>query len=114
MTTKSNSPVWSGDSVQPLVVVNKAYFKALKLYEKKNWRAARDAFQDFLSITDRNPLYLPAMYYLAYCYQELNDQAKSSTLYHKVIAQANEEEAFWVQMAQKRLEAMSPAVNTLN
>ena len=114
MASNSITLCFAQEAITPLAAVNKTYFKALHLYEHKNWKAAKEAFQDFLSISDRNLLFLPSMYYLAYCYQRLHDDQKSLALYQKVIAQANGEEVFWSQMAQKRMEEIAGTINTLN
>ncbi len=111
----NNSPVcFAQEAVSPLAEVNKTYFKALHFYEHKNWRAAKESFQDFLSISDHNLLFIPSMYYLAYCYQQMHEDQKSLTLYQKVVTQASAEDAFWSQMAQKRMEEISPMISTLN
>lgn len=112
--SKSSIVCFAQDAVAPLVEVNKTYLKAVNLYEHKKWNAAKEAFHEFLSISDANPLVFPAMYYLAYCYQQLHDDAKSSTLYQKVINEAGSQDVFWSQMAQKRLEELSPKVSSLN
>ncbi len=114
MLGQNSNTSFAQESITPLVKVNAIYFKAQRFYERKNWRAAKEAYQDFLAISDRNVLFIPAMYYLAYCYQQLHENQKSATLYHKVITQANEDEAFWSQMAQKRLEEVSPTISSLN
>jgi len=44
------------------------------------------------------------LYYLAYCYQQLGDKNQAILLYHKVIDQAQGGDAFWADMAQKRIE----------
>lgn len=111
---KSDLDCFAQDSVQPLAKINKIYFKAQHYYEQRNWRAAKDAFQDFLSLSDHNSLFIPSMYYLAYCHQQLHDDQKSAALYQKVIAQASTEEIFWSQMAQKRLESFAQGINNPN
>lgn len=95
---------FANDAVVPIAQANKIYFKALKYYEHKNWEAAKEGFRDFLAVSDEGPLYIPAMYYLAYSLQQLNQSKKSATIYHKVITQVTEDQAFWGQMALKRLE----------
>lgn len=114
MGIQSSTFAFAQESIQPLVKVNKAYAKAIYFYERKNWNAAKESFQDFLALSDQNPLFVPAMYYLAYCYQQLHNIQESTTLYHRVIAQSNAEEVFWSQMAQKRLQEIEPVLSSLN
>lgn len=107
IVSKNNAVCFAQESIQPLAAVNKLYFRALHFYEQKNWKAAREAFQDHLSVSNHDLLFIPSMYYLAFCYQQLHDVQRSIVLYQKVIAQANTEEVFWSQMAQKRMDELS-------
>ena len=82
------------------------YNKAVKLYEAKNWDAAKEYFHQYLAEYSDTPLYVTCLYYLAYCYQQLGDKNQSMLLYHKVIDQAQGGDAFWADMAQKRIEEL--------
>ena len=79
------------------------YIKAVKLYEAKHWDAAKDYFHQYLAEYSDTPLYVTCLYYLAYCYQQLGDKEQAILLYHKVIDQAQGGDAFWGDMAQKRI-----------
>ena len=80
------------------------YNKAVRLYETKRWDEAKDYFHQYLAEYSDTPLYVTCLYYLAYCYQQLGDKNQAVLLYHKVIDQAREGDAFWADMAQKRIE----------
>ena len=80
------------------------YNKAIQLYESKNWDAAKDCFHQYLAEYSDTPLYVTCLYYLAYCYQQLGDTKQAVLLYHKVIDQAQGGDAFWSDMAQKRID----------
>jgi len=96
------SIAWSDDpSTAPAM---DTYNKAVRLYEVKNWDAAKDCFHQYLAEYSDTPLYVTCLYYLAYCYQQLGDKTEAILLYHKVIDQAQGGDAFWADMAQKRIE----------
>jgi outer membrane protein assembly factor BamD (BamD/ComL family) len=80
------------------------YNKAVRLYEAKHWDAAKDYFHEYLAEYSDTPLYVTCLYYLAYCYQQLGDKNQAILLYHKVIDQAQGGDAFWGDMAQKRIQ----------
>jgi outer membrane protein assembly factor BamD (BamD/ComL family) len=80
------------------------YNKAVQLYEAQNWDAAKDHFHQYLAEYSDTPLYVTCLYYLAYCYQQLGNKNQAILLYHKVIDQAQGGDAFWADMAQKRIE----------
>ena len=80
------------------------YNKALKLYESGHWKIAKEYFHQYLAEYSDTPLYVTCLYYLGYCYQKLNDRQQAVSLYQKVIAQARGGDAFWADMAQKRIE----------
>jgi len=82
------------------------YNKAVRLYEAKHWDAAKDYFHQYLAEYSDTPLYVTCLYYLAFCYQQLSDKNQAILLYHKVIDQAQGGDAFWADMAQKRIEEM--------
>src|SRR5476651_1038485 len=93
---------WSDDdNAAPAI---DTYNKAVRLYEAKNWDAAKDLFHQYLAEYSDTPLYVTCLYYLAYCYQQLGDRDQAVLLYHKVIDQAKGPDAFWADMAQKRIE----------
>ena len=80
------------------------YNKAVRLYEAHHWEAAKDYFHQYLAEYSDTPLYVTCLYYLAYCYQQLDNRNQAILLYHKVIDQAQGGDAFWADMAQKRIE----------
>ena len=80
------------------------YNKAVQLYEARHWDAAKEYFHQYLAEYSDTPLYVTCLYYLAYCYQQLGDKTQAILLYHKVIDQAQGGDAFWADMAQKRIE----------
>jgi len=82
------------------------YNKAVRLYEAHNWDAAREYFHQYLAEYSDTPLYVTCLYYLAYCYQELGDSEQAILLYHKVIDMAQGPDAFWADMAQKRIDEL--------
>jgi tetratricopeptide (TPR) repeat protein len=82
------------------------YNKAVRLYEARHWDAAKEYFHEYLAEYSDTPLYVTCLYYLAYCYQQLGNQEQAVLLYHKVIDQAQGGDAFWADMAQKRIEEM--------
>ncbi len=84
------------------------YNKAVRLYEAKHWAAAKEYFHQYLAEYSETPLYVTCLYYLGYCYQQLKDKEEAILIYHKVIDQAKPEESFWSQMAQNRIEEISP------
>ena len=83
------------------------YNKAVRFYEAKNWDAAKDCFHQYLAEYSDTPLYVTCLYYLAYCYQQLGDKTQANLLYHKVMDQAQGGDAFWADMAEKRITEMS-------
>ena len=84
------------------------YNKAVRLYEKGKWDAAKEYFHQYLAEYSDTPLYVTCLYYLAYCYQQLNNAQEAMSLYHKVIDEARDEDAFWGEMAEKRIQELSP------
>jgi len=96
------SNVWADDSSPPPAI--DTYNKAVQLYEAKHWDAAKEYFHQYLAEYSDTPLYVTCLYYLAYCYQQLGDRTQAILLYHKVIDQAQGGDAFWADMAQKRIE----------
>ncbi len=82
------------------------YNKAVGLYESKHWDLAKDYFHQYLAEYSDTPLYVTCLYYLAYCYHQLGDKPEAMLLYHKVIDQAKGGDAFWADMAQKRLDEL--------
>ena len=96
------SNVWSDDDTSSAPAMD-TYIKAVKLYEGKHWDAAKDHFHQYLAEYSDTPLYVTCLYYLAYCYQQLGDKNQAILLYHKVIDQAQGGDAFWGDMAQKRI-----------
>ena len=80
------------------------YNKAVQLYQAKNWNAAKDCFHQYLAEYSDTPLYVTCLYYLAFCYQQLGNKNQAVLLYHKVIDRAQGGDAFWADMAQKRIE----------
>jgi len=80
------------------------YNKAVRIYEAKHWDAAKDYFHQYLAEYSDTPLYVTCLYYLAYCYQHLGNKDQAILLYHKVIDQAQGGDAFWADMAQKRIQ----------
>ncbi len=82
------------------------YNKAVHFYEIKRWDAAREHFHQYLAEYSETPLYITCLYYLAYCYQQLQDKAEAISIYHKVIDLARDEELFWAQMAERRINEL--------
>ena len=80
------------------------YNKAVRLYQAKHWDSAKDYFHQYLAEYSDTPLYVTCLYYLAYCYQHLGNKDQAILLYHKVIDQAQGGDAFWADMAQKRIQ----------
>ena len=79
------------------------YNKAIHYYEAKRWDAAKELFHRYLAEYSDTPLYVTCLYYLAYCYQQLNDKKQAILLYHKVIDKSVDGDAFWGEMSQRRL-----------
>ena len=98
---------WAGDekSTAPAAEI---YNKAVHLYQTHHWDAAKEYFHQYLAEYSETPLYTTCLYYLAYCYQQLKDTEEAILIYNKVIDHAQGEEAFWGQMAQKRIEEIAP------
>jgi len=94
--------VWSDDTSSAPAM--DTYNKAVRLYEAKDWDAAKEYFHQYLAEYSDTPLYVTCLYYLAYCYQQLGDKTQAILLYHKVIDQVQGGDAFWADMAQKRIE----------
>ena len=82
------------------------YNKAITFFQAGRWNAAREYLHQYLAEYSDTPLYVTCLYDLAYCYQQLKDRPQAVLLYHKVIDQAQGDDAFWADMAQKRLEEM--------
>ena len=96
------SKTWSDDT--SFASAMDTYNKAVRLYESKDWDAAKDYFHQYLAEYSDTPLYVTCLYYLAYCYQQLGDKNQAILLYHKVIDQAQGGDAFWADIAQKRIQ----------
>ena len=94
--------VWPEDTASAPAI--DTYNQAVRLYEARNWDAAKDYFHQYLAEYSDTPLYVTCLYYLAYCYQQLGDKNQAVLLYHKVIDQAQGGDTFWGDMAQKRIE----------
>ena len=94
--------VWPDDEAS--APATDTYNKAVRLYEARRWDAAKDYFHEYLAEYSDTPLYVTCLYYLAYCYQQLGDANQAVLLYHKVIDQAQGGDAFWADMAQKRIQ----------
>ena len=92
---------WPIDDTPPAM---DTYNKAVRLYEAKNWDSAKDYFHQYLAEYSDTPLYVTCLYYLAYCYQQLGDKNQAVLLYHKVMDMAQGGDAFWGDMAEKRIE----------
>jgi outer membrane protein assembly factor BamD (BamD/ComL family) len=97
------SNIWSDDDKSSAPAID-TYNKAVRLYEAKRWDAAKEYFHQYLAEYSDTPLYVTCLYYLAYCYQQLGDKNQAILLYHKVIDQAQGGDAFWADMAQKRIQ----------
>ena len=93
---------WSDDNSSAPAI--DTYNKAVRLYECKHWDAAKEYFHQYLAEYSDTPLYVTCLYYLAYCYQQLGDKDQAVLLYHKVIDQAQGGDAFWGDMALKRIQ----------
>jgi len=93
---------WSDDASSAPAI--ETYNKAVRLYEAKNWDAAKEYLHQYLAEYSDTPLYVTCLYYLAYCYQQLGEKNQAVLLYHKVIDRAQGGDAFWGDMAQKRIE----------
>ena len=83
------------------------YNKAVRLYEKGKWAAAKEYLHAYLAEYSDSPLYITCLYYLAYCYQKLKDTQEAISIYHKVADEAKEGDAFWGEMAEKRIAELS-------
>ena len=79
------------------------YNKAVRLYEKERWDAAKELFHQYLAEYSDSPLYITCLYYLGYCYQQLGNVPEAVSIYHKVMAEAHGGDAFWGEMAEKRI-----------
>jgi len=93
---------WSDDDDSSAPALD-TYNKAVRFYEEKHWEQAKDCFHQYLAEYSDTPLYVTCLYYLAYCYEQLGDQEQAVLLYHKVIDMAQGGDAFWADMAQKRI-----------
>ena len=100
------SNAWSNDDGNSSPPAMDTYNKAVQLYEAKHWDAAKECFHQYLAEYSDTPLYVTCLYYLAFCYQQMGDKDQAILLYHKVIDQAQGGDAFWADMAQKRIEEM--------
>jgi len=98
-----SSTGWPDDDASSAPAID-TYNKAVRLYESKHWDAAKEYFHEYLAEYSDTPLYVTCLYYLAYCYEELGDKNQAILLYHKVIDQAQGGDAFWADMAQKRID----------
>jgi len=96
------SKAWPDDASSAPAI--ETYNKAVRLYEAKHWDAAKEYFHQYLAEYSDTPLYVTCLYYLAYCYQQLGNKNQAILLYHKVIDQAQGGDAFWGDMAQKRID----------
>jgi outer membrane protein assembly factor BamD (BamD/ComL family) len=82
------------------------YNKAVILYQKGRWGAAKEYLHTYLAEYSDTPLYTTCLYYLAYCYQQLGNKREAASLYHKVIDGARGGDAFWGEMAEVRLQEL--------
>ena len=82
------------------------YNKAVNLYGQGRWNAAKEYFHRYLAEYSDTPLYVTCLYYLAYCYQQLKNTREAMSLYHKVIDEAKGGDAFWGEMAEKRIQEL--------
>ena len=82
------------------------YNRAVRLYEKGNWDQAKEYFHQYLAEYSDTPLYITCLYYLGYCYQQLGNVPEAVSIYHKVIDEAHEGDAFWGEMAEHRIMEM--------
>ena len=82
------------------------YNKAVRLYEKEKWSQAKELFHEYLAEYSDSPLYITCLYYLGFCYQRLNNPRESMSIYHKVMDEAKDGDAFWGEMAEKRIEEL--------
>ena len=80
------------------------YNKAVRLYEKHHWNAAKEYFHQYLAEYSDTPLYVTCLYYLAYCYQQLGNKEQALGLYQKVLDLGHGPDTFWVDMAEHRME----------
>ncbi|MBF0504368.1 MAG: tetratricopeptide repeat protein [Candidatus Omnitrophica bacterium] len=103
------SYAWSDEASLPPAI--ETYNKAVAFYEDRHWDAAKEYLHQYLAEYSDTPLYVTCLYYLAYCYQQLGDKTQAMLLYHKVIDQAREGDAFWADMAQKRIEGLIGSPN---
>lgn len=82
------------------------YNKAVRLYETHHWDAAKEYFHQYLAEYSDTPLYVTCLYYLAYCYQQLGNKEQALSLYQKVLDLGQGPDAFWVDMAEHRIEEL--------
>jgi len=86
------------------------YNKAVRLYEKGRWDQAREFFHQYLAEYSEGPLYVTSLYYLGYCYQQLGNTQEAISIYHKVMDEAQGEDAFWGEMAESRTKELESAL----
>ena len=95
--------LWAKEDVSSAPALS-TYNKAVRLYEAKHWDTAKEYFHQYLAEYSDTPLYVTCLYYLACCYQQLGEKDQAVLLYHKVIDSVEQGDAFWADMAQKRME----------
>lgn len=98
-------------AAQPVRAQNEAqaadvYNKALHLYQKGKWGAAKEYLHQYLAEYSDSPLYITCLYYLGYCYQQLNNTQEAMSIYHKILDEAGGQDAFWAEMAEKRIQEL--------
>ncbi len=99
--------VFCSSAVHAELAPSDVYNKAIRLYEKSKWSAAKEYFHQYLAEYSDSPLYITCLYYLGYCYQQLKNVPEALSIYHKVINEAQGQDEFWGQMAQKRVEELN-------
>ena len=86
------------------------YNKAVRLYEKGRWDQAKELFHQYLAEYSDSPLYVTSLYYLGYCYEQLGNMREAISIYHKVMDEAQGEDAFWGEMAETRTKELEDAL----
>ncbi len=96
-------------SAELVPTASEVYSKAVRLYKKGDWKAAKEYFHQYLAEYSDSPLYITSLYYLGHCYQELKDKKEAASIYNKVIDEARaQEDIFWAEVSQKRLQELVP------
>ncbi len=103
-------PAWAIDHNKASAPSADIYNKAVRLYEGGRWAEAKEYLHQYLAEYSETPLYITCLYYLGYCYQQLGDTVEALSIYHKVINEAKDQDAFWIEMSQRRINE----INLLN